>query len=138
MDSQGANFSSLCSTIEETCGSSRVLVVGDLIVDEYIHCSVAGISAEAPIPVMTENRRSVFVGGAGVMARHLGALGCEVTYAASFGLGDVSEEVESQLTSCGVACFDLSSSGEPADKVSLRVGLEQALPGDAWGRSYPV
>ena len=135
LDSQGADVLSLCSKIEEACGSSRVLVVGDLIVDEYIHCSVAGISAEAPIPVMTENRRSIFVGGAGIMARHLAALGCEVTYAASFGLGDASEVVETQLASDGVSCFHLSSSGSPLIKsryVSGSSKLFRVTRGDAY------
>jgi len=134
LDSQGTTISSLCSKIEEACGSFRALVVGDLVVDEYIHCSVAGISAEAPIPVMNENRRSVFVGGAGVMARHLAALGCEVTYAASFGLGDVSELVEARLKSDGITCFHLSNSGSPLIKsryVSGSSKLFRVTRGDA-------
>lgn len=119
---QGTTITALCEQMEARCRSSRVLVLGDLIVDEYIHCSVSGISAEAPIPVMTENDRSVFVGGAGVMARHLSALGCAVTFASSFGLGSISQAIEDQLEADAIERIHLSDAGAPLVKARYLAG----------------
>lgn len=122
LDGQGTTISALCEQIEATCRSSRILVIGDLIADEYIHCSVTGISAEAPIPVMTENDRSIFVGGAGVMARHLSALGCDVTFASSFGLGSISRAMDDQLEADAIDRIHLSEAGAPLVKARYLAG----------------
>jgi rfaE bifunctional protein kinase chain/domain len=135
LESRGTTVSSLCKKIEGTCKSSRVLVVGDLIADEYIQCSVGGISAEAPIPVMIENNRSVFVGGAGVIARHLKFLGCSVTLATSYGQGESAEAVQAQLNADGIHCFHLSDSGSMLIKsryLSKSTKLFRVTRGDAY------
>ena len=53
----------------------RVLTVGDLIVDEYIHCDPIGMSQEDPTIVVTPIKTDTFVGGAGIVAAHAAALG---------------------------------------------------------------
>ncbi|HEY5071891.1 MAG TPA: D-glycero-beta-D-manno-heptose 1-phosphate adenylyltransferase [Caulobacteraceae bacterium] len=53
----------------------RVLAVGDLMVDRFVHGEVARVSAEAPIPVLTRGRESVMLGAAGNVARNVAALG---------------------------------------------------------------
>lgn len=58
----------------------RVVVVGDLIVDEYINCDPLGMSQEDPTIVVTPIRSDRFVGGAGIVAAHARGLGAEVTY----------------------------------------------------------
>jgi rfaE bifunctional protein kinase chain/domain len=55
---------------------ARVLVVGDMVVDEYIVGTPAGISREAPIIILRERERFTVPGGAinpGANARALGA-----------------------------------------------------------------
>ncbi len=58
----------------------RVLVIGDLIVDEYISCDALGMSQEDPTIVVTPVREDLFVGGAGIVASHASGLGAQVTY----------------------------------------------------------
>ncbi len=58
----------------------RVVVVGDLIVDEYISCDPLGMSREDPTLVVTPIKRDQFVGGAAVVAAHARGLGAEVSY----------------------------------------------------------
>ncbi len=57
-----------------------VLVVGDLIVDEYITCDVLGLSQEDPIVVVTPVLEQKFIGGAGIVASHAKGLGAQATY----------------------------------------------------------
>ena len=57
----------------------RVLVVGDLMLDEYIDGSADRISPEAPIPVLLQKSVSHRLGGAGNVAANAAALGSTVT-----------------------------------------------------------
>src|SRR3990167_7899066 len=57
----------------------RVLVVGDLMIDEYIDGSADRISPEAPIPVLLQKSVRHCLGGAGNVAANVSALGGVVT-----------------------------------------------------------
>jgi rfaE bifunctional protein kinase chain/domain len=58
----------------------NVLVVGDLIVDEYIDCEPLGMSQEDPTIVVTPISSKKFVGGAGIVASHAASLGAKVNF----------------------------------------------------------
>ena len=58
--------------------TSPILVVGDLILDEYWRGQVSRISPEAPVPVVDGASRSQTPGGAANVAVNLVHLGCEV------------------------------------------------------------
>ena len=53
----------------------RVLIVGDVMLDEYIWGEVRRISPEAPVPVVKTQRRTYRPGGAGNVAANIAALG---------------------------------------------------------------
>jgi len=57
---------------------ARVLVIGDIILDEYVYGMVERISPEAPVPVVWARRRSFVPGGAANVASNLRALGARV------------------------------------------------------------
>ena len=54
---------------------TRVLVVGDVMLDEFLWGSVARISPEAPVPVVEVTHQSFHLGGAGNVANNVSALG---------------------------------------------------------------
>jgi len=56
---------------------ARILVVGDLILDQYIWGVVSRISPEAPIPVVEVTRESFTLGGAANVAHNVCALGAQ-------------------------------------------------------------
>ena len=58
---------------------AKILVVGDIILDEYIWGSVERISPEAPVPVVWANRRTYVPGGAANVANNIRSLDAEVT-----------------------------------------------------------
>jgi len=60
---------------------ARVLVVGDLILDEYIWGNVERISPEAPVPVVWADKKTYAPGGSANVAHNLRALGAKVTLA---------------------------------------------------------
>lgn len=66
-------------------GSLRCLVVGDLMLDEYLWGKTDRISPEAPVQVVDVLREDLRLGGAGNVANNLQALGCRVTVASVIG-----------------------------------------------------
>jgi rfaE bifunctional protein kinase chain/domain/rfaE bifunctional protein nucleotidyltransferase chain/domain len=63
----------------------RILVVGDTIVDKYVHCDRLGMSADAPVLVVRPRDADTFLGGAGIVAQHAQSLGAEVTFCTVIG-----------------------------------------------------
>lgn len=64
---------------------ARVLVVGDLIVDEFVWGKVDRISPEAPVPVVKVTDKSLRWGGAANVANNLRAMGAKVSLAGLLG-----------------------------------------------------
>jgi len=65
--------------------SLRALVVGDLMLDEFIYGRVSRISPEAPVPVVHVEREQSYPGGAANVARNLAALGIHAELSGGIG-----------------------------------------------------
>ena len=65
----------------------RILVVGDLMIDEYLWGKVERISPEAPVQVVSVVRESTTLGGAGNVVKNLADLGAQVAVAGVTGAG---------------------------------------------------
>jgi D-beta-D-heptose 7-phosphate kinase/D-beta-D-heptose 1-phosphate adenosyltransferase len=63
----------------------RVLVIGDVMLDEWVWGSVSRISPEAPVPVVAVDDHSFTLGGAGNVANNLRASGARVSFAGAVG-----------------------------------------------------
>lgn len=91
----------------------RVLVIGDLIVDEYIACDALGMSQEDPTIVVTPVFREVFVGGAGIVAGHAVGLGAEVSLISVAGYDLTADIAEERLNTHGVQSMILKDESRP-------------------------
>ena len=58
---------------------SKVLIIGDIIIDKYVYGTSNRLSPEAPVPVVTQERIVETVGGAGLVYENLKSLGVDVT-----------------------------------------------------------
>jgi len=65
--------------IGERVSDLKVIVIGDLIIDEYIDCDPLGMSQEDPTIVVTPIDKRKFIGGAGIVAAHARGLGADVS-----------------------------------------------------------
>lgn len=63
----------------------EILVVGDVMIDEYVHGRVDRMSPEAPVPVVLVEGEHSVLGGAGNVVNNLHALGAGVTIAGAIG-----------------------------------------------------
>ena len=59
------------------CKDKKILVIGDIMLDEYHWCKVGRISPEAPVPVCTVERTTLVPGGAANVANNIKALGSD-------------------------------------------------------------
>ncbi|UFS68651.1 bifunctional D-glycero-beta-D-manno-heptose-7-phosphate kinase/D-glycero-beta-D-manno-heptose 1-phosphate adenylyltransferase HldE [Geomonas sp. RF6] len=66
----------------------RALVIGDLMLDEYLWGRTERISPEAPVQVVEVSREDLRLGGAGNVVNNLVALGCSVTVCSVIGDDD--------------------------------------------------
>lgn len=62
----------------EIIPTRNIMVVGDVMLDEYLWGSVRGISPEAPVPVVQIQSQTYALGGAGNVAANLVGLGSNV------------------------------------------------------------
>ena len=72
----------------EAVAASRVLVVGDVMLDRYWFGDVDRISPEAPVPVVKMGRVEDRLGGAANVARNCAALGAKVSLLSVVGADD--------------------------------------------------
>lgn len=82
--------------------SLKVVVMGELIVDEYISCEALGMSQEDPTVVVTPIKADRFVGGAGIVAAHARGLGADVSYVYVAGDDDIGRYADEMLRHYGV------------------------------------
>jgi len=82
--------------------NGKILVVGDLILDEYIWSKVNRISPEAPVPVADVVSTMCVPGGAGNVACNIKALGGEVYLVGVIGKDKAGEEFLEKLKKMGI------------------------------------
>jgi D-glycero-beta-D-manno-heptose-7-phosphate kinase len=63
----------------------RLLVIGDVVLDQYIKGSVSRISPEAPVPIVLQEQSFYTPGGAANVANNLASLGSDVTLVGKIG-----------------------------------------------------
>jgi D-beta-D-heptose 7-phosphate kinase/D-beta-D-heptose 1-phosphate adenosyltransferase len=80
----------------------RLLVLGDVVLDEYLWGDVERVSPEAPVPVVHVRRESMVLGGAGNVVRNAVALGASCDFCAAVGEDRAGDRVLELLAELGV------------------------------------
>jgi rfaE bifunctional protein kinase chain/domain len=91
----------------------RVLVVGDVMLDEFVWGKVSRISPEAPVPVVQVTGQSFHVGGAGNVARNIRSLGGRALLAGVVGSDAAAERIKEDLAAAGVTASLVRDPGRP-------------------------
>ena len=86
----------------EAMRGKRIMVVGDVMIDEWIWGAVTRISPEAPVPVVAVSDHSFTLGGAGNVANNLRALDAAVSFVSSVGNDEFAQNVRTLLRDEGV------------------------------------
>ena len=83
---------------------TRILVVGDAMLDHFIWGRVSRISPEAPVPVVDFDRENYMPGGAANVARNLTALGARTEMFSVLGDDEAGSRLRDLLEENQVAC----------------------------------
>ncbi len=86
------------SEILQNIADRRLVVLGDLMLDEFVWGDVTRISPEAPVPVVDIRRESVHPGGAANVLANLVALGAQATLIGVIGGDSAGERLRAALT----------------------------------------
>lgn len=89
-------------TLTGAFGGKRIVVLGDVMLDEFIWGRVRRISPEAPVPVVEVDRQTLALGGAGNVASNLVALGASATPIGVIGNDSAAERLLSAFRDVGV------------------------------------
>ena len=85
--------------------SISALIIGDVILDEYVYCDPLGMSQEDPTIVVTPIEKQFFLGGAGIVAAHMKSLGADAYFLSVVGRDDISNKVRDSLNDYSVKHF---------------------------------
>lgn len=80
----------------------QVLVIGDAMLDTYVHGEVTRISPEAPIPVVCPQKKEYRMGGAANVACNAAVMGAHVSAVFLLGHDEESEIISDKLCALGI------------------------------------
>lgn len=92
---------------------SRVLVIGDVMLDGYLHGTTSRISPEAPVPIVRIDREEFRVGGAGNVALNIAALGAKSSLLALVGRDQYADTLHNMIAESGARAKLISTAGKP-------------------------
>lgn len=127
----------LKETIRDRFRRVRVLVVGDVMLDEYLLGAVNRISPEAPVPIVEIKERKYVAGGAGNVAANVVSLAAGCRLVALCGRDEAADTLRSALgqngiETAGVVCVE----GRPTTrKTRVVAGQQQIVRFDVEERS---
>ena len=101
--------------------SSKVLVIGDLMVDHFIWGKVSRISPEAPVPIVEVTKEDLMVGGSGNVVSNIHAMGGTVAVAGIIGSDGMGDWLETKLQQMNVDTGGLVREGERPTTVKTRI-----------------
>ncbi|MBP8298121.1 MAG: D-glycero-beta-D-manno-heptose-7-phosphate kinase [Burkholderiales bacterium] len=104
-----------------------VLVVGDVVLDEYVFGSAARMSREAPVPVLEFTGRRVIPGGAANPAANVAALGAHAAQVGVVGADAAGDELRAALQTLGIDVAGLLSDPARPTTVKQRIMAQMGL-----------
>ncbi|MBB3047290.1 D-beta-D-heptose 7-phosphate kinase/D-beta-D-heptose 1-phosphate adenosyltransferase [Litorivivens lipolytica] len=107
---------------------SRVLVVGDLMLDRYWHGNTSRVSPEAPVPVVDVKQIEDRPGGAGNVALNISALGSASVLAGLVGRDEAAGVLQQRLEAANILCqFQVSETHPTITKLRVISRHQQLL-----------
>lgn len=108
-----------------TAARSHILVVGDVMLDQFLWGRVSRISPEAPVPVVDFDRESFMPGGAANVARNLADLKISTEIFGVVGKDDAGERLKVLLGQQRIGCEGILPSDHCVTSVKTRIVAHQ-------------
>ena len=118
MAAEKVGFDDLHRTLDAFKGV-RVHVVGDTIVDSYTYCTLVGGNTKTPTFSLKFESQVDFVGGAGIVAKHMKQAGADVKFTTVLGDDALKDFVLKDLSDFGVRCAAIIDRTRPTTQKNL-------------------
>ena len=102
-------------------GDRRILVIGDLIADQFVYGAIDRVSREAPVFILRHEHTETLPGGAANCAMNLGSLGAAVSLISVRGDDEAGRAVSEKLTSAGVDTTGVMTSDGVRTTTKVRI-----------------
>lgn len=102
-------------------GKARILILGDIMLDEYLYGAVSRISPEAPVPVVEINDEQLRLGGAANVANNIRALGNEPILIGVVGEDDASIKLSQLLKLRNISRDNLINDEDRRTTIKTRI-----------------
>lgn len=106
---------------------TRIVAVGDAMLDEYLVGDVDRISPEAPVPVVHVRERRYALGGVANVAQNVVAAGAECRLIAAIGEDEAGAQLIAMLSAIGVPKHGLLNVSRPTTRKTRVVARSQQL-----------
>jgi D-beta-D-heptose 7-phosphate kinase/D-beta-D-heptose 1-phosphate adenosyltransferase len=115
-------------TLSRAFPGKKVLVAGDVMLDEYVWGAVRRISPEAPVPVVEVERRTFAPGGAANTAANVVGLSGKVTLVGVVGRDPAADNLRNELQRLGVEAGGIVvDSNRPTTSKTRIIGHSQQV-----------
>ncbi len=121
------NYSIIENFVHTAIRKSKVLVVGDVMLDRYYFGEVKRISPEAPVPVTRVLAEKEVLGGAANVVHNLALLGCQVSLVGIAGDDDNWVRLANMLNAIGVNAEGLVIDNRPTTTKLRVIGGHQQM-----------
>jgi rfaE bifunctional protein kinase chain/domain len=102
-------------------GRARVLVVGDVMLDQFVRGRVGRISPEAPVPVVEFESETFVPGGAGNVARNLADLNVATELFGAVGQDEAARQLKEVLQHDRIGCGGLLTCPDRVTSIKTRI-----------------
>jgi len=111
--------------ILSAASKTRILVIGDVMLDQFIWGGVSRISPEAPVPVVDFSRESFMPGGAANVSRNLADLAVPAEIFGAIGNDDAARKLQTLLAAQNIGCTGLVKSSARHTSIKTRIVAHQ-------------
>ncbi|MBA3713698.1 MAG: bifunctional hydroxymethylpyrimidine kinase/phosphomethylpyrimidine kinase [Pyrinomonadaceae bacterium] len=117
------------SRVLELFSGRCVVVLGDLVADQFLYGEISRVSREAPVLILRHERTETVPGGAANCAVNLAALGARVTIVGAVGEDEPGRTLINKLHAAGVDCGGVvrQSARQTTTKVRILAGQSNSM-----------
>ena len=115
----------------------RALVIGDVMLDEYLSGEASRLSPEAPVPILRVLDSTYVLGGAGNTAANLVSLGARVTMLCLLGRDMTGDRLARRAAGLGIELVTLDD-GRPTPRKTRVVGQQQQMVRLDYEDTHPI
>lgn len=126
MENERVFFKDIYSCLKKFKGQ-RVFVLGDTIVDSYIQTEFIGSNAKTPTHSVRYIDTKNYVGGAGIVAKHLKSAGADVTFCSLIGNDKLSKFVKNDLKKSGIKTIFFNETNRPTTNKKVFIAKDYRL-----------